>query len=363
MYQYLDIKTIHLEISSKCNASCPMCARNICGGAVNPYLPLTELSLQDIKVIFPVNFLRQLNRIYMCGNHGDPIIAKDTLDIFKFFREKNSSLNLSLFTNGSAQSEDWWKELGFVLNSAHFSIDGLEDTNSIYRRGTDFKKIMQNAKSFITGGGKAVWDYIVFQHNEHQVSQAREMAEDMGFHRFVVKKTGRFYSNQKSKVKTKQVILNKKKEIEGYLKIPKNPKYKNRSLQREDELIQKYGSLEKYLNQTQIFCKVSQEKSLYVSSEAFVFPCCWTANQLYPWYFKKRSSQIWKLIEQLTEKEMNLNAKKHSIKKIVEGDFFQKLIPNSWKGKDINKDKLKVCAKTCGQEFTPFTDQFISKSS
>ena len=360
MYKYSEIKTIHLEVTSKCNASCPMCGRNICGGAVNPHLPLTELSLNDIKQILPLSFLKQLNRIYMCGNYGDPITAKDTKEIFKFLRTSNLSLNLSFFTNGSAQNQSWWKEIGSLVNKVHFSIDGLEDTNSIYRRGTHFSKIIENAKSYIEGGGRAVWDYIVFQHNEHQVEAARNFAMDIGFEKFIVKKTGRFYSNQKSKVKTEQIILNKKGGPEGLLKMPVLPQYQNRSLKKEEQLTKKHGSLHQYLNQTQIDCKVVEEKSLYISTEAFVFPCCWTANQLYPWYFKKRSSQIWKLIESLPEKENSLNAKKHSIKKIIEGDFFQTLIPKSWKGQDINKDKLRVCAKTCGKDFTPFGDQFVS---
>ena len=360
MYKYSEIKTIHLEITSKCNASCPMCGRNVCGGAVNPHLPLTELSLADIKQIFSNSFLKQLKRIYMCGNYGDPITAKDTKEIFKFFRTANPSLNLSLFTNGSAQNPEWWRELGSLVDKVHFSIDGLEDTNSIYRRGTHFNKIMENVKSYIKGGGTAVWDYIVFQHNEHQVELARERAKEMGFEKFVVKKTGRFYSNQKSKVKTEQVILNKKGEPDGLLKMPTDPKYQNRSLKKEEELTKKHNSLHEYLNQTPIHCKVAEEKSLYISAEAFVFPCCWTANQLYPWYFKKRSSQIWKLIESLPEKENSLNAKNHSVRSIIDGDFFQNLIPKSWKGQDINKDKLRVCAKTCGRDFTPFADQFIS---
>ena len=116
----------------------------------------------------------------MCGNHGDPIIAKDTKDIFKFLRQANPSLNLSLFTNGSAQNQDWWLELSSLVDKVHFSIDGLEDTNSIYRRGTHFNKIMDNAKSYIKGGGTAVWDYIVFQHNEHQVELARQQAKKHG---------------------------------------------------------------------------------------------------------------------------------------------------------------------------------------
>ena len=358
MYKYSQIKTVHLELSSKCNASCPMCLRNICGGALNPQLPVTELSLEDIKQIMPLDFLKQLDRIYMCGNYGDPIIAKDTLKIFKFFREINPSLNLSLFSNGGAKSPSWWRELAQSLNSVHFSIDGLEDTNSIYRRGTDFNKIIKNAKSYISGGGYAIWDFIVFRHNEQEVEKARQLSKEIGFAEFIVKKTGRFFSNQKSQVKTEQIILDKKGRPDGKLQMPKNPKYQNRSLKKEEELSKKYGNLHNYLNQTKVACKVSQEKSIYISAEALVFPCCWTANQLYPWYFKKRTSQIWKMIEHLPEKENSLNAKKYSIKEIVQGDFFQKRIPNSWQGKDITRDKLRVCAKTCGQDFNPFADQF-----
>ena len=360
MYKYSQIETVHLEFSSKCNASCPMCLRSICGGALNPQLPLTELSLEDINQIMPETFLKQLKRIYMCGNYGDPIIAKDTLEVFKFFRATNPSLNLSLFTNGGAKAPAWWRKLAQVVNSVHFSIDGLEDTNSIYRRGTDFKKIMENAKSYIAEGGYAIWDFIVFRHNEHEVKKAQQLAKEIGFSEFVVKKTGRFFSNQKSKVKTEQIILDKKGQADGILEIPKKPQYQNRSLQKEEELAKKYGSLHNYLNQTKVACKVAKEKSIYLSAEAFVFPCCWTGNQLYPWYFKKRSSQIWKMIEQLPEKENSLNAKKYSIQEIVSADFFQNMIPNSWLGKDITKDKLRVCAKTCGQDFTPFADQFLS---
>ncbi len=358
MYRYSDIKAVHLEITSKCNASCPMCLRNISGGSTNPQLPLTELSLKDIQQIFPISFIQQLNRIYMCGNYGDPMIAKDTLKVFQFFRETNKNLNLSMFTNGSGRTRDWWKNLAKVIDLVHFSIDGLEDTNAIYRRGTHFKKIMQSAESYISAGGDAVWDFIVFEHNEHQIEEAQKLSQKMGFSQFITKKTGRFYSNQKSKVKTEQSVLNSKKEIEYYLRSPKNKKYQNKSLQKEEELSKKYGSISNYLNQTPIECRVQNEKSIYISAESFVFPCCWTANQLYPWYFKKRSSPIWNLIDELPQKELSLSSKETSIQKIVEGDFFQKSIPSSWLGKNIEEDRLKVCAKTCGKEFTPFSDQF-----
>jgi len=49
MYNYEDINTVHLEVTQRCNASCPMCDRNENGGAVNQHIKnnLQELSLDD----------------------------------------------------------------------------------------------------------------------------------------------------------------------------------------------------------------------------------------------------------------------------------------------------------------------------
>ena len=65
-----------------------------------------------------------------------------------------------------------------------FSIDGLADTNKLYRIGINHDRVMANAKAFIEAGGKARWKFIVFRHNEHQVEEARELAKDMGFWQF-----------------------------------------------------------------------------------------------------------------------------------------------------------------------------------
>ena len=86
MYRYEDIETVHLEITQKCQAACPMCDRNENGGADNRHITNAELSLQDCQTIFPIEFIQQLKTMYMCGNLGDPIIAKDTLEVFQYFR-------------------------------------------------------------------------------------------------------------------------------------------------------------------------------------------------------------------------------------------------------------------------------------
>ena len=98
MYKYEDIRVIHLENTQNCQASCPMCDRNQNGGDINPHIDLSELTLEDCKRIFEPDFIKQLKTMYMCGNLGDPIVARDTLDIFKYFREHNKDMWLSMNT-------------------------------------------------------------------------------------------------------------------------------------------------------------------------------------------------------------------------------------------------------------------------
>ena len=47
MYRYEDIETVHLEITQKCQAACPMCDRNENGGVDNRHITNAELSLHD----------------------------------------------------------------------------------------------------------------------------------------------------------------------------------------------------------------------------------------------------------------------------------------------------------------------------
>ena len=170
MYRYEDIRTIHLEVTQNCQAACPMCDRNMNGEGINPHINLDELSLEDCKNIFSPRFIKQLNTMYMCGNLGDPIVAKDTLEIFDYFRSHNDNIWLSMNTNAGARDEKWWKELAkiFARNGAViFSVDGLRSTNHIYRQGVIWDKVERSMDAFCSAGGRARWDFFIFEHNQH----------------------------------------------------------------------------------------------------------------------------------------------------------------------------------------------------
>ena len=67
-----------------------------------------------------------------------------------------------------------------------FSVDGLEDTNHIYRRGVKWEKLITNMRAYSATGAYAVWEWLVFEHNQHQVEEARALAKELNF-QFIVK--------------------------------------------------------------------------------------------------------------------------------------------------------------------------------
>jgi TPR repeat protein/MoaA/NifB/PqqE/SkfB family radical SAM enzyme len=353
MYPYDALKQVHLEITDKCNAACPQCPRNDHGGPVNPQLSLTELDLRDVEKIFPLQFVRQLNSLYACGNYGDPIVARDCLPIFQYFRKCNPDIKLGIHTNGGTRSIEFWQELGGLLprgkGYVRFGIDGLQNTNHVYRRNVRWQILMRNVKAFIAAGGNAEWNYLVFRHNEHQVEQARELADELGFTLFNPKKTGRFVDYKNMEYIESTPVKDRKGEIVGQLERPTNSAYQNQALEGLGSLQSRYGSMERYLDATEIRCKVQAIRSVYVSADGYVFPCCWLGAQVHQRVGRSRS-ELLALLERLGGTD-HIDAHRRSVREIVEDEFFQRLIPDSWSKSGCAAGKLRTCARVCGQEF------------
>jgi sulfatase maturation enzyme AslB (radical SAM superfamily) len=256
-------------------------------------------------------------------------------------------------TNGGARPDYFWEDLADINVVVTFSIDGLEDTNHLYRQKVKWERVMENAKAFINRGGCAKWDFIVFKHNEHQVEEARQLAMDMGFEKFQVKKTGRFFSTVRHEGKESHQAMNRTGEKTQKLEKP-SLDFVNSALKKEKDLVTEHGSMDAYYDATPIKCKAINKSEIFVSAEGHVFPCCWTAGQQYKWYWGPRKAPIWKLIEDSD----NISLRKHTIQEIVEGPFF-KAIKDSWSCSSVKDGKLKVCANKCGIGFDAFKEQFI----
>jgi len=358
MYKYEDIRVVHLENTQNCQASCPMCDRNQNGGEVNPHIDLSELTLEDCKRIFEPEFIKQLNTMYMCGNLGDPIVARDTLEIFRYFRQYNNNMWLSMNTNAGARDESWWTELAEIfgrMGAVIFSVDGLRDTNDAYRQGVSWDSVRRSMTSFIAAGGRARWDYLIFEHNQHQVEEARRLSEEWGFEKFVAKKTGRFVTTTSEKKESHQAV-NRKGEKTTQLKKPVE-KYQNAAIKQYDKVKTKHGTMDAYYDSAEISCKVKDEGSLFITAEGLALPCCWTAGRMYKWWHKDpKVEQVWNFIDDVGGKDA-ISAKKHGLRAVFDTGIFDN-IERSWNKPSCADGKLKVCSMKCGAEFDPFAAQF-----
>jgi MoaA/NifB/PqqE/SkfB family radical SAM enzyme len=233
-----EIKILHLEPTDICQAACPLCAREI-----DPNFNKSQqhsLTVDQISSLVSREFVKGLDKMFMCGNYGDPAAAHQTLEIYQWFRQINPNIVLGMNTNGGLRTVDWWKNLSKIMVQPQdyvvFSIDGLEDTNHKYRIGVNWKKLMQNIQAFIAGGGSAHWDMLVYRHNEHQVDACEQLARDMGFQWFRAK-------------------------------VSKRPLAKGLALPLLwSKPTQKAETID---------CRALREQSIYIDAQGRVHPCCW----------------------------------------------------------------------------------------
>ena len=276
------VREFHIEPTSRCNLLCPQCARTD-KGRLNSELPMHDLPHRVYEKIFTAQFSKQLHHVYFCGNYGDPAVAADLLTEIQFLREQGVP-RISLFSNGGCRSPEWWRDLAGLLNreedKAVFSIDGLEDTNHLYRINCQWSSVMANTKAFIGAGGKARWDWLVFEHNAHQLEQGRALSQKMGFLEFNEKATARFITDKNYKSSTSDYQI---KTRYGEIKAGAN-----KNLSKFEQIIKKYGSWKSYVETTKINCKYQAIRSLYLDFEGDLWPCCWTGA---PKYFKSPNGQ------------------------------------------------------------------------
>lgn len=190
-------RQLHLELTNRCNASCPMCSRTI--------VPVTQnnnLSFDLIKQSIDSSSFKLIN---YCGNDGDPLMASDLIPIINYFAPTLQYIH----TNGSLQSKKFWINLAKIPNLiVIFAIDGAcAESHEKYRVDTKFKKILNNAKIFNEAGGTSWWQFIVFEHNEHEIEDAQRLAKEYGFNKFELLYSRR---NDTESIKTIKFIQSKK---------------------------------------------------------------------------------------------------------------------------------------------------------
>ena len=205
----------------------------MCSRVVNPIEQPHTLTAKDIT---NATSGIQFDLISYCGNDGDPLMARDLLKIVRRFAPTHQMIH----TNGSLRSKDFWLDLATIPNlTVVFAIDGTDqETHSTYRVGTDYNKILSNAKIFNDAGGTSWWQFIMFEHNRHQVEDARSIAKQYGFTQFEMVHSRR---DDTSNIKTIKFLGRKGSDT--------------------------------------VKCLAIENQKIYVRSDGEVFPCVYRGNR------------------------------------------------------------------------------------
>lgn len=338
--QVSDLKRIEFGITSKCNAGCPLCARHIANTSTPksfPYLTQSNLPFSDFEKI--TNSLGNYTKNINCnfgGTVGDAMVHPDALNFFKL--ASSIYRKVTCDTNGGVRNKDFWSTLG-KLSSQYpiyitFSIDGLKDTNPLYRINTNFDNIIDNAKTFIDAGGKADWKYIVFEHNQHQIDEANTLSKQLGFTKFTTHHSRRF------KLPTEKVSYDAYKKKASTV----NSLVKQQGFELSPSSVAKETIMPKI--DGEIKCKSIEQGYLYVCEMNKLWPCCHfhseTTNA--KWY------NYWNIVETKYGKNFN-SLENTTIEQLLNHEYFTEYLTSSWNDNTIQCYK---CPETCTIKGTKF---------
>jgi len=141
------VTDIELELSTYCNADCPLCYRN--------YNTFDEHYSNNFnrdykELINQIDSYPDLEWIRLVGSISEPTLYPEFLNLIEYIKNKN--IKIEICTNGSTRDVFWWESLGNKLSnedSVYFTICGsTQELHETYRTGTNLEKILKNVNAF-----------------------------------------------------------------------------------------------------------------------------------------------------------------------------------------------------------------------
>lgn len=172
--------SVCIEASTRCNLKCPHCPT----GQGQKTLSKGFLKFEDFKS-FVDKYDCFIERIQL-SNYGEIFLNGDIFEIIKYAEDKgiktSADSNLNYFNE--AMAEDLIKA---GMTTLTVSIDGMtNESYSQYRINGNFDKVITNIeninkfkKKYNSKKPELIWQFIIFDHNKHEIHKAEEMAKKL----------------------------------------------------------------------------------------------------------------------------------------------------------------------------------------
>jgi len=374
------INDIHIEVTDRCNAECPVCPRSDGGGQEMPFVKNQELGLAYFKLIGR-DFLSHIKHWNFCGVKGDPASAQELFEILDYILDCNPDAEIDIRTNGGARNTKFWTKVGNRFKDKNcqvvWSVDGWEETNHIYRRNVKWSKLFANLSAYISTGATSKWEFNKFAHNMKDLDTIKafcrrnniflDVREPFGFS-VVSHKTGGMVDStdnteQHGMDRKLNPLVSKIKTIPVYKKKDETISILDYTIKphgtSEDKILDDHDPTAEYdindwkpgvydredfkqykgTEQT-IDCKATNtSQEIYIDSSGIIYPCCYIAGK-----HQMGDEQLNPYIEKY--KDQLIVTEDHSIYDILALDYFTKVMPDGMNG-DLD-DEIGYCI-TCVQ--------------
>lgn len=305
-YQY---NHLHIEPTNRCVLACPGCPRTTWKDILKRPVSKADLDIDLLERFLDCEEGRKINRFYVCGDYGDPIYYPELLTLIERFRDK---VSFEIVTNGSRQTEKFWNNLSSVLTDQDrimFSIDGLEDTNHLYRINSDWPSIELGLDIMSKSSASVHWKTIVFKFNIEQLEKIKSFAISKGA-TFHAEKTHRYGNNDLKPDNDQYVETNHLFQTDFTKNIP-----------------------------IEIEPRCSEAKA--ITADNYLIPCNWIRN---PRTFYK--SQLWlKKEEWLNKLKLENNTFDQAL--LVIKDWENHVIQNGLESGNVDVLCKMLCRKDC----------------
>jgi MoaA/NifB/PqqE/SkfB family radical SAM enzyme len=329
-----NLTNIMAEMTDYCNAACPMCNRfdwdlNLVKGVTNAH----HTTLEFVKQRIGDEIISRLKGWTCQGTYGDAVMNPETLEIFKYLKEVNPTMGIGMITNGGARNTDFWETLAELKVSVTFSIDGLEDTNHLYRRNVKWDRLMKNVNAFIGSGGKANWSFLVFKHNQHQIDEAKKLSEELGFIDFEHAFSERWQDfNSDGEYRDITSLKVDDYVIEKTIDQKKDFVRSTDDLTRSKNVFQTEDKNNFYTRKISCWACSPVKHEIYLRANGYVSPCCILGDV-------ERNEP-----KQIIKDYKKINLHHTDLKDILEGEFFKDIS----EGINGGEKRLQGCYHACG---------------
>jgi organic radical activating enzyme len=185
------ITGFHIEPTNICTLKCPGCARTRFINQWPQNWKNHNLDINELLQFIDIDLTSK--HIKLCGDYGDPIYHNDLINFIIKLKARGASLSIT--TNGSYKTKEWWKELVDNLSSQdviNFSVDGTPENFTQYRVNADWDSIKVGMEIVAKAKCNSYWKYIPFSFNQLDIESVEKLSQSIGIKNFHVELSDRF---------------------------------------------------------------------------------------------------------------------------------------------------------------------------